>query len=155
MTGPALDPYNKSDPTPILHYVARSKGWIAQRPSIESKHPKTIGENNINIMMPSDILLHCYTHRLLTTLMVIRETSSSDWLKQIQGLTAKYWAEFSEPCWREGGRIEQARGWISRTPQGNTQKQLTWAHRSSQKLDQQPGNLHGTNLNPLHMCYSF
>lgn len=40
MTGPALDPYNKSDPTPILHYVARSKGWIAQRPSIESKQTK-------------------------------------------------------------------------------------------------------------------
>ena len=34
------------------------------------------------------------------------------------------------------------------------QEQLTWAHRSSQIPDPQPGGLHGTDLGLLHMCDS-
>lgn len=35
---------------------------------------------------------------------------------------------------------------------GNPQNQLTWAHRSSRRLNCQSGSLHGTNLEPLHVC---
>lgn len=37
--------------------------------------------------------------------------------------------------------------------QGNPQKQLAWAHRCSQSLDQQPENLHGPDIDPLHILW--
>lgn len=52
---------------------------------------------------------------------------------------------------REEG-LHEAGG--SRSCQWNPWKQLTWAHRSSQILDQQLRSLHGTDLGPLHMCDS-
>ena len=43
----------------------------------------------------------------------------------------------------------------SRTSQENSQSQLTWAHRSSRKLNQQTGRLHGSDLSLLHICDSY
>ena len=42
----------------------------------------------------------------------------------------------------------------SRTPQGNSQNQLTRAPRGSQRLNQQPGSLHRTDLDTLQIRYS-
>lgn len=43
---------------------------------------------------------------------------------------------------------------VSKSPQGNPQKQLSWAYRSLQTMDWQLGNLHVTELGPLYMCDS-
>lgn len=50
--------------------------------------------------------------------------------------------------------------WESERPRtpwvlGKTQSQLSWAHGGSQRLSHQPENLHGTDLGPLLMCYSW
>lgn len=39
----------------------------------------------------------------------------------------------------------------SRISKENPLEQLTWTHRSSQSLNQQPGNMHGTDIDPLHI----
>ena len=41
-----------------------------------------------------------------------------------------------------------------RTSQEIPQNQLTLAHRGSQRLNHEPGSLHGTDLGPLHICNS-
>ena len=38
----------------------------------------------------------------------------------------------------------------SRTAHENSEKYVTWVHRSSESINQQPGNLHGAYLGPLH-----
>ena len=43
----------------------------------------------------------------------------------------------------------------SKTLQENSQNQLTWAYRDSQNLNQQPGSLHETDIDTLHICYSY
>lgn len=43
----------------------------------------------------------------------------------------------------------------SRIPQANPEYQLTLALRGSQRLNQQPVSLQGTDGDILHMCYSF
>jgi hypothetical protein len=44
---------------------------------------------------------------------------------------------------------------VKDTIKKNLQNQLTWAHRSTQRLHHQPGSLHQTDLGPLHTCYDF
>ena len=39
----------------------------------------------------------------------------------------------------------------SKILQENPQNQLTWAYRSSKRLNPEPENLHGTDLHSLHM----
>ena len=48
--------------------------------------------------------------RLMTNLIVIRETSTVNSWKQIQKSTVEYWAEISETSPREGGVIILAKG---------------------------------------------
>lgn len=51
----------------------------------------------------------------------------------------------------EQRRLQEPYG--SRAPQEIPQSQLNLAHWGSQKLNQQSGSLHGSELGPLHICY--
>ena len=42
----------------------------------------------------------------------------------------------------------------SRTTQENLQNQLAWANGDLQRLNHQPGSMHGTDLGPLHIYNS-
>ena len=84
---------------------------------------------------------------------VTREDSSSNSQKQMERPTAKHQAELGDSCGRGRGRIVKVRGNKDITrkptesanlgPQGLTETELTIR------------SLHGSNLDPLHICYSF
>lgn len=57
MTGPALDPCHKSEPTLTLPRTPGPRGWMAQKGKEE---PNTIGGGNVNVMMLNNILLYSY-----------------------------------------------------------------------------------------------
>ena len=67
MSNQVLDSYHDSKPTATLPGEPEPKDWMAQRSSIESNIKK------VKII----IMIFYYTHRLMTTLIVIRELLSS------------------------------------------------------------------------------
>lgn len=68
MSNQVLDSYHDSKPTATLPGEPEPKDWMAQRSSIESNIKK------VKIII---IMIFYYTHRLMTTLTVIRELLSS------------------------------------------------------------------------------
>lgn len=98
------------------------------------------------------LMIFCYILRLLPSQIVITDTSSSTWWKQIQthsqilgwswGILLK---RGRKDCKRQGVKeITRKPKWIN----------LTWAQRSSQRLNKQPKKLYGTDRGPLHRCDS-
>lgn len=61
------------------------------------------------------------------------------------GRTSKHEIVLREFCWRGGGSISVVSG-----VKGTTRKST-----GAQRLNQQLGSLHGTNLGSLHKCYSW
>ena len=55
MAGSVSAPCHESEPTPDTAGVPGLRDRMAQRPRIE---PNTIGEKNVNVMMPNDIMLY-------------------------------------------------------------------------------------------------
>lgn len=87
--------------------------------------------------------------RLVTTLIVIRETLSSNWWKQMQKSIAKYWAELGKSYRRT---VKVVGGGRTMSSQRNQRRQLTWTHRSSQTVEQELRSLRRTDLGFLHKC---
>lgn len=80
---------------------------------------------------------------------VIRDTLSSNLWKEMKRTTIKTLGRTWGVLQKRGGDCRSQRG---QRQQDNPQNQLTWAHRGSQGLNQQPGSLHGIDIGPLHMC---
>ena len=57
----------------------------------------------------------------------------------------------SNTRWNSENPVEKiVRVEVSKKPEINPQNQLILAHRGSQRLNQQPGSLNGTDLDSLH-----
>lgn len=88
--------------------------WRVRTQSLDN--PETHDRSNMNgykgkkkSMKWFLMILH-YTHKLLPSLIVIRDASSCNWWKQIQRFAAKHLEDIEKFCGRGGERIMGARG---------------------------------------------
>lgn len=84
---------------------------------------------------------------LVTNPVVTGNSSSSDWWRQIQRTKAKHLAKIRESWWGEGGGTVRTRE--VRDIRGKLTEMASLAYEISQ--NQQPGNLHETDIDPLHI----
>jgi hypothetical protein len=76
-----------------------------------------------------------------TSITISSEASSSSEWKWTQRPTVKHQAELQESCGGAWDRI-----WVSLRGQRDLQSQLTWAHRGSQRRNQQPKSMQRLDL---------
>ena len=96
----------------------------------------------------------CYTHRSLSSLIVIGEASSSNWWEEMQRPTAKHYVELGDHCKRGRERIMEGRC-IKDTRRAKPTELTKQAHRGSQSLKWQSWSLNGSVLDPLYVCHSY
>ena len=85
----------------------------------------------------------------MTSPTITKEAPPRNWWKQIERPSIRTQGILR----RAGERAVRARR--VRDTTGKPQNQLTWGHRSSQRINQQPESLHGTDLFPLFICYRY